>query len=75
MAKTEQAIDLARIQSVCAARGLNVVAARRLGALLELVPAELEALPSARTLRALAEELGGDGVRHVALAIDETQEE
>lgn len=65
---TEQ---LAHIVEVCAAHHLVIRGARRQGVLLELCPESLEALPDAHTLRAIAEALAGDGVRYVALALDE----
>lgn len=56
--------------ALCAARGLEVTDVHLRGVLLELTPSSLEQLPSAETLRALADELGGDGVRYVALALE-----
>lgn len=54
----------------CAAHGLVICGARRAGAMLELRPASLDALPDAMLLRQLADELGGDGVRYVTLALE-----
>jgi hypothetical protein len=38
--------------------------------MLELTPASYDALPDAAALRALAEEVGGDGVRYVTLVLE-----
>ncbi len=54
--------------------GLEVARAARQGVLLRLWPASLDALPSADALRELADLLGGDGVRFVALVLDEPDE-
>jgi len=56
--------------ALCAARGLDVIDVHQRGVLLEITPSSLEQLPSAEALRALADELGGDGVRYVALALE-----
>lgn len=66
--------ELARIMEVCARHGLVICGARRQGVLLELLPQTLEALPSAHTLRAIAEALAGDGVRYVALGLEEEED-
>lgn len=62
--------ELEHIKATCAEHGLMITNARRKGVMLELEPASLEALPSAQTLSALADVLGGDGIRYVALVLD-----
>lgn len=61
---------LEAVQAQCATHGLVICGARRTGAMLELRPASLDALPDAMTLRQLADALGGDGVRYVTLALE-----
>lgn len=55
----------------CAQVGLALRGHERRGALLILQPASLTDLPSAEVLRALAETLRTDGVRWVALDLEE----
>lgn len=62
--------DLEALKRLCAQFGLTITGARRQGVLLEVAPESLEALPDADTLRLIADELGGDGVRYVALSLD-----
>lgn len=67
--------ELARVRKAAMQHGLTVVAARRHGVTLEIIPKSLDALPNAFQLRTIADELGGDGVRYVALAIELDQED
>ncbi len=67
--------QLQQITEVCAAHHLVIRGARRHGVLLELLPEQLDDLPDAHTLRAIAEALAGDGVRYVALALDEPDDD
>ena len=62
-----------RVREVCEAHGLAVREVRQRGVLLELVPVSLERLPSAGVLRELADALAGDGVRYVALSLEEEE--
>lgn len=66
--------QLAHIAEVCTAHQLLIRGARRHGVLLELWPESLDSLPDSHTLRAIAEALAGDGVRYVALGLDEHEE-
>ena len=59
-----------KIRDICTKQGLTIEGASRRGVLLELTPVSLDDLPSAMELAAIADELAGDGVRYVALAID-----
>lgn len=67
--------ELERIKATCAEHGLLITNARRKGVMLELEPASLEALPSAQTLSALADVLGGDGIRYVALVLEDDDDD
>ena len=58
-----------------AAYELKLVGASRRGVTLELEPASLDDLPSASALRALAEELGGEGIRYVTLSLEVADDE
>ena len=57
------------VRLACEAHGLHILAARRVGVLLLLQPASLEAIPDAEALRQIAEALAGENVRYVALSI------
>jgi hypothetical protein len=61
---------LAHIAQTCASHQLPIRHAERHGTLLVLTPASLHELPSADTLRELADSLGGDGIRYVTLRLD-----
>lgn len=60
-----------RAQALCQAHGLALRGVRRQGVLLELLPLTLETLPDAALLREIADALAGDGIRYVALSLDE----
>lgn len=72
MSTTLSQDELEHIKATCAEHGLKITHARRKGVMLELQPATLDALPSAQTLRSLADVLGGDGIRYVTLGLDES---
>lgn len=65
-----EALD--HLRTLCAAHGLALRTARQRGVLLELVPVTLDHLPAPHQMRELADALGGDGVRYVALALEDT---
>lgn len=75
MSTTLSPDELERIKATCAEHGLLIINARRKGVMLELEPASLEALPSAQTLSALADVLGGDGIRYVALVLEDDDDQ
>ena len=62
-----------QIAAICARFGLQIVKTRRHGVMLELVVERLDALPSVSALSQIAEALAGDGVRYVALALEERE--
>lgn len=63
--------QLLNMQRVCKQFGLDIKHATRHGVMLSLVPVSLESLPGAEQLRAIADHLGGDGVRYVTLVLEE----
>lgn len=62
--------ELKRIREVAGRFGLEVLGASRRGVMLELVPKDLGALPSASELAEIADALAGDGVRYVSLSLE-----
>jgi hypothetical protein len=66
-------LPLDELKAVCARFGLEIVAARRHGVMLTLVPCDLEHIPDAQALREIADALGGDGIRYVTLDLDPPQ--
>lgn len=64
---------LEALRTHCRAIGLEIRGARRRGVSLELLPASLDDLPGPAALRELADALGGDGVRYVALSLEEEE--
>ena len=71
MSTEDRELELHRVRQICGEHGLTIVEVRRRGVLLELVPADLAQVPDPEALRQIAEALGGDGIRHVALALEE----
>lgn len=60
----------AQIIAACAEHGLTITDVIQKGVMLELVPASLSGLPDAATLRQLADQIGGDGIRYVTLSLE-----
>ncbi|QDG51272.1 hypothetical protein FIV42_11125 [Persicimonas caeni] len=65
---------MTRIEEICTQGGLRVAEIRQAGDVLVVVPASLEALPSADALEKLAEQLReASSCRYVTVAIDEAK--
>lgn len=58
------------IRALCAEAGFPIAETRDAGKVLVLVPENLDALPSADTLRQLADQIRQYQYRHVAFSVD-----